>query len=70
MPTSSARDLPSDSDPKFAVGWQKLTTDEFLEALASAVLEKVQSLKSGETEKANDVMTSPVDHGPKSAQDL
>jgi hypothetical protein len=50
MATSSVTAPPGDNDPKFAVGWRKLTTDEFLEALTSAVLEKVRSFKAEETE--------------------
>jgi hypothetical protein len=33
-------------ETKFAVGWRKLTKEEFLEAVAVALVEKVQDLPS------------------------
>jgi hypothetical protein len=38
-------------EAKFHVGWQKLTKQEFVEALTMAVLDKVRNLRRDESEK-------------------
>jgi hypothetical protein len=38
-------------EAKFRIGWQKLTKQEFVEALTMAVLDKVRSLRRDESEK-------------------
>jgi hypothetical protein len=41
-----ANDQSAAIETKFAVGWQKLTKQEFLEAVTIALLDKVQDLPS------------------------
>lgn len=43
MPTTHVESHPTETQDRFAVGWQKLTREEFLEALAAALVEKVQN---------------------------
>ena len=38
-------------EAKFRIGWQKLTKQEFVEALTMAVLDKVRNLRRDELEK-------------------
>jgi hypothetical protein len=43
---AQANDQLAALETKFAVGWQKLTKQEFLEAVTIALLDKVQDLPS------------------------
>ena len=43
---AQANDHSAALETKFAVGWQKLTKQEFLEAVTIALLDKVQDLPS------------------------
>jgi len=43
MPTADVETHPTETEARFAVGWQKLTRDEFLEAIAVALLDKVRN---------------------------
>jgi hypothetical protein len=47
MPTPAIKARSTGNETKFSVGWQKLTTDEFLNALTAAVLEKIQTYTLG-----------------------
>jgi len=52
MPTTDVNGRSSESEAKFAVGWQRLTREEFLEAISAALLEKVQMRESEHGEEA------------------
>ena len=43
---AQAIEQPVEIDTKFPIGWQKLTKEEFLEAVTIALLNKVQDLPS------------------------
>jgi hypothetical protein len=61
MPTTRVKSRPAKTEDRFAVGWQKLTREEFLEALSVALLEKVRSYQP-----ANDhVMQQPSEQAPQ-----
>ncbi len=50
---NAASDAQEDTiEAKFAVGWRKLTKEEFLEAVAVALVEKVQDLPSLQSAKS------------------
>jgi len=51
MPTPAAKAQATNSEAKLDVGWQKLTSDEFLDALTSAVIETLQNRRSPQTAK-------------------
>ena len=42
MADGDAKSSTGEREPRFAVGWQKLTKSEFVEALTLAVLDKVR----------------------------
>jgi len=46
-------------EAKFAVGWRKLTKEEFLEAVAVALVEKVQDLPSLQSANPTSVQILP-----------
>jgi hypothetical protein len=41
-----------EGEPRLAVGWQKLTKQEFVEALTAALIEKVRSIQESDAEAA------------------
>lgn len=43
MMDGDAKSSAGEREPRFAVGWQKLTKQEFVEALTLAVLDKVRT---------------------------
>jgi hypothetical protein len=43
----------SEHDDRLAVGWQRLTREEFLEAVSSAVLDTVQKHESEQAQKSS-----------------
>ena len=51
MLTAAAKAQATNSEAKLDVGWQKLTSDEFLDALTSAVIETLQNHRSPQTAK-------------------
>jgi len=51
MPDDYASNPEGEFEAKFRIGWQKLTKQEFVEALTLAVLDKVRSLRRDESEK-------------------
>ncbi|HWF39455.1 MAG TPA: hypothetical protein VG322_13105 [Candidatus Acidoferrales bacterium] len=51
MSDDHASNSEGDIEAKFRIGWQKLTKQEFVEALTMAVLDKVRSLRRDESEK-------------------
>lgn len=50
---------PAEMETKFAVGWQKLTKQEFLDAVAIALLDKVQDLPSFQSADASSFQILP-----------
>jgi hypothetical protein len=57
---NAASDAQEDTiEAKFAVGWRKLTKEEFLEAVAVALVEKVQDLPSLQSANPVSVQTLP-----------
>jgi hypothetical protein len=42
MPPPDVNGPPKESEDRFAVGWQRLTRQEFLEAISAALLDRVQ----------------------------
>ena len=42
-----------ESDDRFAVGWQRLTREEFLEAISEAVLDRVPRQELEQLEKSD-----------------
>jgi hypothetical protein len=52
MPTGDVHTL-SQGDGKFAVGWQRLTPQEFLDAISAAVLERLPRNETDQSEKPN-----------------
>jgi hypothetical protein len=53
MPTTDVETHPTETEARFAVGWQKLTRDEFLEAIAVALLDKVRNHQLEQAEKSS-----------------
>ncbi len=51
MPATDSNGHSNESEAKFAVGWQRLTREEFLEAISAALLDKVQQHESERSEK-------------------
>lgn len=47
MPSDDAKD-PQISETKLLIGWQRLTKQEFVEALTAALLDKVRDLRAQE----------------------
>ncbi len=52
MPTGDPSFQSGESDDKFAVGWQRLTREEFLEAISEAVLDRVPRQELEQLEKS------------------
>ena len=50
MPNDPANTTGGEHEKKFLVGWQKLTKQEFVEALTMAVLDKVRKLRGDDSE--------------------
>jgi hypothetical protein len=53
MPTGDVNSHPSENDDRFAVGWQRLTREEFLEAITAALLDRVPRHELEQSEKAS-----------------
>jgi hypothetical protein len=71
--SDSQTNPPSDAqaartETKFAVGWQKLTKEEFLEAVALALVEKVQDLPSLQSANPTAVQILPKTKNAKRSQ--
>jgi hypothetical protein len=52
MPTADVNIQQTENEDRFSVGWQKLTREEFLEAISAAVLDKVRRLELQQGEKS------------------
>ena len=50
MPNDPANTTGRDNDKKLLVGWQKLTKQELVEALTTALLDKVRRLRGDDPE--------------------
>jgi len=48
-------------EDRFAVGWRKLTREEFLEAISAAVLDTVQKHESEQAAKSSDTRPDPAE---------
>ena len=52
MPTTDDKGHSTENEDKFSVGWQRLTRQEFLEAISAALLDKVQKVQRHELEQS------------------
>jgi hypothetical protein len=60
MLTTDVKSHTIDNEGRFAVGWQRLTRQEFLEAISAALLDKVQKHESEQAEKSGHFPDAPV----------
>jgi hypothetical protein len=59
--TESSSQSTAQSEDRFAVGWRKLTREEFLEAISAAVLDTVQKHESEQAAKSRDTRPDPAE---------
>jgi hypothetical protein len=59
--TESSSQSTTQSEDRFAVGWRKLTREEFLEAISAAVLDTVQRHESEQAAKSRDTRADPAE---------
>ena len=52
MPSTGLDNFPSENDDRFAVGWQRLTRQEFLEAISAALLDRLPKHELDQSEKS------------------
>ncbi|MGD0963208.1 MAG: hypothetical protein ABSA57_04805 [Candidatus Acidiferrales bacterium] len=54
MPPTDDNGHSTENEGKFSVGWQRLTRQEFLEAISAALLDKVQKVQRHELEQSGE----------------
>jgi len=59
--TESDSQSTTQGEDRFAVGWRKLTREEFLEAISAAVLDTVQKHESEQAAKSSDTRPDPAE---------
>jgi hypothetical protein len=59
--TESGSQSTTQSEDRFAVGWRRLTREEFLEAISAAVLDTVQRHESEQAAKSRDTRPDPAE---------
>jgi hypothetical protein len=59
--TESDSQSTTQGEDRFAVGWRKLTREEFLEAISEAVLDTVQRHESEQAAKSSDNRLNPAE---------
>ena len=59
--TESDSQSTTQGEDRFAVGWRKLTREEFLEAISAAVLDTVQKHESEQAAKSSDARPDPAE---------